>query len=67
MHIFANPVTFRDGSWTMDAEAYSFKRKKLRILVPEIVISKPECQPDRCTCGKCACKNGYCCRVYSWD
>ena len=37
--------------------------KKMRILVPEIVISKPECLPDRCTGGKCACKNGCCCRV----
>ena len=53
---------FRDASLTMDAEAYGFKRRE-NILVPEIVISKPEGLPDPCTCGKCARKNGCCCRV----
>ena len=53
---------FRDAFLTMDAEAYSFKRKE-NILVPEIVISKPEGLPDPCTCGKYARKNGCCCRV----
>ena len=54
---------FRDASLTMDDEAYGFKRRENNILVPEIVISKPEGFPDPCACGKCACKNGYCCRV----
>ena len=53
---------YRDASLTMDAEAYGFKRRE-NILVPKIVISKPEGLPDPCTCGKCACKNGCCCRV----
>ena len=53
---------FRDASLTMDAEAYDFERRKNK-LVPEIVISKPEGLPDPCTCGKCARKNGCCCRV----
>ena len=53
---------FRDASLTMDAEAYGFERRE-NILVPEIVISKPEGLPDPCTCGKCARKNGCCCRV----
>ena len=27
------------------------------MLIPEIVISKPEGLPDPCTCGKCVCRN----------
>ena len=54
---------FRDASLSMDAKAYGFKRRENNILVPEIVISKPEGLPDPCTCGKCACKNRFCCRV----
>ena len=53
---------FRDATLTMDAEAYGFERRE-NIMVPEIVISKPEGLPDPCTCGKCARKNGCCCRV----
>ena len=54
---------FRDASLTMDAEAYGFERRENNILVPETVISKPEGLPDPCICGKCAYKNGCCCRV----
>jgi len=52
----------RDATLTMDAEAYGFERKG-NILIPKIVISKPEGLPDPCKCGKCACKNGCCSRV----
>ena len=53
---------FRDATLTMNAEAYGFERRG-NLLVPEIVISKPEGLPDPCTCCKCARKNGCRCRV----
>ncbi len=37
----------------MNAEDYGFRRVD-NVLLPEIVISKPEGLPDPCTCGKCA-------------
>lgn len=53
---------FEDASVTMKAESYGFVRNN-GVLVPEIVISKPEDLPDPCTCGKCARKNGCPCRI----
>lgn len=53
---------FEDVSSTMKAESYGFIRSG-DVLVPEIVISKPEDLPDPCKCGKCARKNGCPCRV----
>ena len=52
----------RDASLTMSAEAYGYERRD-NMLVPEIVITKPEGLPDPCTYGKCARRNGCCCRV----
>ncbi|KAF3855136.1 hypothetical protein F7725_023191, partial [Dissostichus mawsoni] len=53
---------FRDATLIMNAESYGFVRRG-SLLVPEIVISKPEGLPDPCSCGKCARKNGCPCRV----
>jgi len=53
---------FRDASSTMNAEDYGFRRVD-NVLLPEIVISKPEGLPDSCTCGKCARKNSCRCRA----
>ena len=53
---------FRDATLLMNAEAYGFERKD-NLLLPEIVISKPEGLPDPCTCGKCARKNSCRCGV----
>ena len=53
---------FKDAILIMNAEYYGFVRRG-SLLVPEIVISKPEGLPDPCTCGKCAHKNGCSCRV----
>ncbi|KAF3853607.1 hypothetical protein F7725_014295 [Dissostichus mawsoni] len=52
---------FRDATLIMNAESYGFVRRG-SLLVPEIVISKPEGLPDPCSCGKCARKNGCPCR-----
>ena len=46
----------------MNPESYGFERRGT-LLIPEIVITKPEGLPDPCTCGKCARKNGCRCRV----
>ena len=48
----------------MNTELFGFVRKGNSIL-PDIVISKPEGLPDTgtCMCGKCAHRNGCCCRV----
>ena len=53
---------FRDVTLEMNTESYGFVRKG-NLIVPDIVISKPEGLPDPCTCGKCAHKNGCRCRV----
>ena len=53
---------FRDATLIMNAESYGFIRRG-SLIVPEIVISKPEGLPDPCKCSKCAHKNGYSCRV----
>ena len=53
---------FRDATLLMNAEAYGFKRRD-NLLVPDIVISKPEGLPDPCTCGKCARNNSCRCRA----
>ena len=53
---------FRDATLIMNAESYGFVRRG-SLLVPEIVISKPEDLPDPCKCGKCARKNGCPCRI----
>ena len=53
---------FTDATSILNADAYGFVRKG-SLLVPEIVISKPEGLPDPCSCGKCAHKNGCPCRV----
>ena len=53
---------FRDASLILNAESYGFVRTS-SLLVPNIVISKPEGLPDPCMCGKCARKNGCPCRV----
>ena len=53
---------FRDATLILNAEDYGFVRKG-SLLVPEIVISKPEGLPDPCSCGKCAHKNGCPCRI----
>ena len=53
---------FRDATTIMRAESYGYTRSD-RLLVPEIVISKPEGLPDPCKCGKCAHKNSCVCRV----
>ena len=44
---------FRDATLIMNPEMYGFERSG-GILVPEMVISKPEGLPDPCKCGKCA-------------
>ena len=53
---------FRDATLDLTAESYGYVRRG-NLLIPEIVISKPEGLPDPCTCGKCARKNGCPCRV----
>ena len=53
---------FRDASTILTAETFGFERRGI-VLVPKIVISKPEGLPDPCTCGKCTHKNGCRCRV----
>lgn len=53
---------FRDATLTLNSDGYGFVRCS-SVLVPEIVISKPEGLPDPCVCGKCARKNGCPCRV----
>ena len=53
---------FTDATSILNADAYGFIRKGC-LLVPEIVISKPEGLPDPCSCAKCAHKNGCPCRV----
>ena len=53
---------FRDAAILMNAESYGYSRMD-DILVPEIVISKPEELPDPCKCGNCARKNVCLCRV----
>ena len=53
---------FRDASSLLNAESCGFERRG-DLMVPEIVISKPEGLPDPCTCCKCARKNGCKCRV----
>ena len=53
---------FRDATTILDAESYGFI-KRGSLLLPEIVISKPEGLLDPCTCGKCAHKNGCPCRI----
>src|SRR4029434_1683290 len=53
---------FTDATSILNADAYGFVRKG-SLLVPEMVISKPEGLPDPCSCGKCAHKNGCPCRV----
>ena len=52
---------FRDATLTMNPESYGFERRGT-LLIPDIVITKPEGLPDPCTCGKCARKNGCRCR-----
>ena len=55
---------FKDATTITDAESYGFV-KRGSLLLPEIVISKPEGLPDPCTCDKCdKCdrKNGCPCR-----
>ena len=53
---------FRYASSLLNAESYGIERRG-DLMVPEIVISKPEGLPDPCTCCKCARKNGCKCRV----
>ena len=53
---------FRDATLTMNPESYGFERRGT-LLIPEIVITKPEGLLDTCMCGKCARKNGCPCRV----
>ena len=52
---------FRDATLEMNIESYGFVRKG-NLIVPDIVISKPEGLPDPCTCSKCTHKNGCRCR-----
>ena len=53
---------FRDAAILMNAESYGYTRVN-DLLVPEMVITKPEELPDPCKCGKCARKNVCPCRV----
>jgi len=53
---------FRDATTNMTAESSGFVKKD-GLLIPEVVISKPDGLPDPCTCGKCIRKNGCPCRV----
>ena len=53
---------FRNAAILMNAKSYGYSRMD-DILVPEIVITKPEELLDPCRCGKCARKNVCPCRV----
>jgi hypothetical protein len=52
----------RDATTLLNAEDYGFERKN-NLIVPEIVITKPEGLLDPCKCAKCARKNACPCRV----
>ena len=53
---------FRDASMILNPEMYGFERVS-GVLVPEMVISKPEDLPGPCKCSKCARKNSCPCRI----
>jgi hypothetical protein len=53
---------FRDASMIINAESHGFVRRD-SLLVPDIVISKPEHLPDPCKCGKCARESSCPCRI----